>query len=564
MDHPGLFPRVCRAILLGCFVIAADPVAAQSQQPDAPAPHEHPGQDSPPSDEAPHTEHSQMMTGLLGIPKARAGSGTSWLPDVTPMYAIHREFGGWSAMLHENLFVQYIDESTARGDNQLGSVNWFMGMAERQAHGGHLGLRTMFSVERLTVGKCGYPDLLATGEFCNGQPLHDRQHPHDFFMEAAGTYEHELTDGVAMQLYAALAGEPALGPVAFPHRISALSTPIAPLTHHWLDATHISYGVVSAGAFGTRWKAEASAFNGREPDENRFDFDLDALDSFAARLSLAPADHWSLQISSGHLNEAEAPASGGPRGDVDRTTASATYHRLVGSAGFLAVTGAWGRNAEEDRATNAVLLETNLGLDARNTLFGRLEAAQKTGEHLVIPALGDEAVGVSKLHVGYTRRLTAGTFESHVGAALSFSGIPNRAERAYGRGSGIGVLLFLSARPSVMPGVPGSAASAVGSRTASPAAASPAAADPHVGHVIPAAPQAPAATPQALTVADAHAGHAITTVENPAVRLADLMCQPQVDPDTAPRATYMGKAYYFCTAGDRDLFLKAPAKYLQP
>jgi YHS domain-containing protein len=685
---------ICAAVF-GFLIMAAGPLAARSQQPAAPPPHEghdatpqpqSPGQDGRQPAEATHEEHAAVMTGPLGITRARAGSGTAWLPDVTPMYAIHREFGGWSAMLHQNLFLQYIDESTDRGDSQLGSVNWVMGMAERRARGGNLGIRTMFSLERLTVGECGYPDLLATGEFCNGQPLHDRQHPHDFFMEAAGTYERELSDTLAIQLYAALAGEPALGPVAFPHRISALSTPIAPLTHHWLDSTHISYGVVSAGVFGTRWKAEASAFNGREPDENRFDLDLGALDSFSARLWFVPADRWSLQVSRGHLNEAELPAVGGPRHDVDRTTASATYHQLVGTAGFWSVTGAWGRNAEGDHATDAVLLETDLGLDGRNTVFGRVEGAGKTGEELIIPEIGHEAATVSKLHVGYMRRLPgSGMFEPRLGAALSFSAIPDRVERAYGRDNGFGVTVFLSVRPRamamgtrtvavpptvspgpgvvtpappqlaantaagtaqphadhaeppgagaapraglqslpadspgghVMPGtaqapaagpvtpviVPGSTAPAA----VNPGAAPPAGADPHAGHVMPGAPQAPAAAPvvtaassrtsaqrpagaaprpaaapQAAPGADPHAGHvmppvpqpqatadagagyAMTTPENPAARLADLTCQPRVDPDTAPRATYRGKAYYFCTAADRDLFLKAPAKYLQ-
>ena len=73
---------------------------------------------------------------------------------------------------------------------------------------------------------------------------------------------------------AARSGEPALGPVAFPHRVSAMPNPLAPITHHWFDATHIAYGVVTGGVYGNRWKAEASLFNGREPDENRTDFDF--------------------------------------------------------------------------------------------------------------------------------------------------------------------------------------------------------------------------------------------------------------------------------------------------
>lgn len=431
------------------------------------------------------------------------------------------------------------DESTNRGDGQFGSVNWFMGMAERRVGPGYLTGRAMLSVEPLTVGECGYPDLLATGEFCNGRPIHDRQHPHDLVMEAAAVYERALTRRVALQLYGALAGEPTLGPVAYPHRISAMSTPIAPLTHHWLDSTHISYGVLSAGVFGTRWKAEASAFNGREPDENRFDLDLAPLDSFAARLWLAPADRWSLQVSRGHLNEAEVPSFGGARRDVDRTTASATYHQLLGPSGFWSVTAAWGLNTEEDHATDALLAETNVGLDPRNSVFARVEAAEKTGEDLVIPALGDERVTVSKLHLGYMRRLMSGTFEPHVGAALSFSALPNAVEQAYGRGSGFGLLMFLRVRPAAMP---------------APGAARRAATPPQ-----PTTPRTPGHTAHAPTGTSGRAVRRAAPAREPSV---DPVCGLKVDPATAPRATYEGRTYYFCSEQHRDLFLKDPAKYL--
>jgi hypothetical protein len=76
--------------------------------------------------------------------------------------------------------------------------------------------------------------------------------------------------------------------VAFPHRVSALANPIAPITHHWLDATHITFGVITSGVRSARWNAEASIFNGREPDENRTDVDFGALDSYSARFTVAP------------------------------------------------------------------------------------------------------------------------------------------------------------------------------------------------------------------------------------------------------------------------------------
>ena len=210
---------------------------------------------------------------------AREGSGTSWLPDSSPMYAVHVQRGAWMLMAHENAFLQFLHESGRRGDDDAGSINWFMGMAQRNAGRGHLGLRGMLSLEPWTIRGCGYPDLLASGEQCHGDAIHDRQHPHDFAMEIAAEYDAPLTGTTRWQVYGGPSAEPALGPVAYPHRVSAMPNPIAPIAHHWLDATHVSFGVVTGGVYGQRWKLETSAFNGREPDENRKDFDFGALDS---------------------------------------------------------------------------------------------------------------------------------------------------------------------------------------------------------------------------------------------------------------------------------------------
>ena len=210
---------------------------------------------------------------------ARDGSGTSWQPDDSPMYAFHASRAGWQLMAHENLFVQYLHESGTRGADQGGSINWFMGMAQRPAGRGRLRLNGMVSLEPFTIPGCGYPDLLASGEQCDGEAIHDRQHPHDLFMELSARYDAPLARGLRWEIYGGPAAEPALGPVAFPHRLSAMPNPLAPMSHHWLDATHVSFGVVTGGVYGAKWKAETSVFNGREPDEHRTGFDFGALDS---------------------------------------------------------------------------------------------------------------------------------------------------------------------------------------------------------------------------------------------------------------------------------------------
>ena len=275
-------------------------------------------------------EHMQMdHPDQMTMPSSHEGSGTSWLPDESPMSAVHANVGAWTLMAHGTAFLQYLNETGDRGARQVGSVNWIMGMADRSVGSGHLGVRAMLSLEPWTVRGCGYPDPLASGEVCEGAAIHDRQHPHDLVMELAATYDRPLRGQVRWQIYGGPAGEPALGPTAFPHRISAMTTPLAPITHHWFDATHISYGVATGGVYGRRWKTEASIFNGREPDEHRTTMDFGALDSYSGRAWFLPTKRWALQVSAGRLTEAEVGHDGGPRVDITRVTATATYHRMA-------------------------------------------------------------------------------------------------------------------------------------------------------------------------------------------------------------------------------------------
>jgi hypothetical protein len=400
-----------------------------------------------------------MDAGILGIPRGRAGSGTSWQPDTTPLDALHAARGRWRLMLHGNLFVHYLDEGSDRGDEDAGSVNWLMGMAHRPLAGGELTLRAMLSAEAATLGECGYPVLLATGETCEGRPLHDRQHPHDALMEVAAALEREIAPGLAAQAYVALSGEPALGPPAYPHRASSLPNPFAPIGHHWHDATHISFGVVTAGVFGATWKAEGSLFNGREPDEGRWDLDLAPLDSHAGRLWWLPDPEWALQVSGGHLEEAERDVGHGTRVDVERWTASATWHRRLAADRLLATTLAWGRNEEEGRATGALLVEGALDLTRRDTLFARAERAEKTGHDLALedPALEDRTFAVASLLVGYARQVgRAAGWALGVGGKVSASRVPAHLEPFYGTDTPLGWGVFLSARPA--PGGHGPAA----------------------------------------------------------------------------------------------------------
>lgn len=389
-------------------------------------------------------------SGPLGISQTRDGSGTSWQPEVTPMSGAMRQSGAWTFMLHGSAFLEELRAGHPRGDHQFGSINWVMGMAQRSTSSSALTFRTMLSVEPLTVGRCGYPNLLQTGEACRGAALHDVQHPHDLFMEVAVDYRHALGSGVAIDLYGGPAGEPALGPVAFPHRSSAAVNLLAPIGHHWLDSTHVSFGVVTAGLYGHTWKAEASAFNGREPDDKRYGFDFAALDSYSARLWWLPSDRWAFQVSAGHLKDKEthtgAPAA--TSSDATRVTASGTYHRLFGDR-LWATTAAWGRNAEDALATSAWLAETSFESSARDTWYGRFEVVGKTAAELSLAGLPPDVVlDVAKTQVGYTRWVWKGRgARVGLGGYAAVSRVPVAASIAYGSQFPGEVAVYLNVRP---------------------------------------------------------------------------------------------------------------------
>jgi hypothetical protein len=434
--------RQCLAAFCVTVLFAAAPSSVFAQQPPAEPAHQHPQEPSG----TPTHDMSQMTMGAMTMVPSRDGSGTSWIPDDTPMYGFHREASAWTLMAHGNVFVQYLHESGDRGSDQGGSINWFMGMADRQAGAGHLGLRAMVSLEPLTIPGCGYPDLLASGERCEGAAIHDRQHPHDLFMELAATYDRPLAHGLKLQLYGGPVGEPALGPSGFPHRLSAIANPIAPMTHHWIDATHITYGVVTGGVYAEKWKAETSVFNGREPDETRTNFDFDTMDSWSGRFSYLPAPRWALQFSAGKLNEAEAGEEGAPRIDLTRLTASATYNRVSAERVWASTLG-WGRNAEaEGGATNAFFAETSVNVADRHTWFGRLEFAGKTGHDLGIAT--DDAFTLAKLNGGYTRTLAPWKgLVPGLGAGLSASIVPQTLRDEYSQQVNVGLALFFTVRP---------------------------------------------------------------------------------------------------------------------
>lgn len=388
-----------------------------------------------------HAGHAMpmAMTGTLGgYPMSRDASGTSWQPDATPHAMGHAMRGDWTLMGHTMLNGVYDWQDGPRGDEQTFLSGMFMGSARRElAGGGTLNLRAMLSPDPF-MGKRGYPLLLAAGETADGvTPLVDRQHPHDLFMELAASYAWHLGERDSAFLYAGLPGEPAFGPPAFMHRPAAMTSPEAPITHHWLDSTHITFGVVTAGWVRDRWKFEASQFTGREPDEQRYDIERPRFDSTALRASWNPGASWSLQAS---WADVESPEQLEPEVDEERLSASVLYGHDLGGGRTWAATLAWGhKNPNEGDSTDAIALEAAVTPSQDWQLFGRaewIETHELGADHL-------DTHEVAKISLGLRREFPlSDRVRLGLGVLYTFNDIDEALRASYG-GSPDGAMVFL-------------------------------------------------------------------------------------------------------------------------
>jgi hypothetical protein len=396
----------------------------------------------------PHAGHvmppgqAMAATGLLGpYPMSRDASGTAWQPDASTHGGLHAMAGPWSLMGHAAFNLVQSRQGGPRGDDKTFLAGMVMGAARRDfASGDTLNLRAMASPDPF-MGRRGYPLLLAAGETADGRtPLVDRQHPHDLIMELSAAYSRRISDDDSLFVYAGLPGEPAFGPPAFMHRLSTADSPEAPISHHWLDSTHITFGVVTAGWVHSNWKLEASRFKGREPDQRRYDIETPRFDSTAARISWNPTANWSLQGSWAELTSPEALE---PDLDERRWSASAIYTAPFGAQGRWSATAAWGRKNRSDGVTaDAFTVEASLKPNARWTLFARAEQIE-TDE---LDAHGGHGHGdletVAKLSVGAVRDWqVARNVKFGVGGLYTFNDIPAPLRHAYGA-SPDGAMIF--------------------------------------------------------------------------------------------------------------------------
>lgn len=379
-------------------------------------------------------DHGMSHAFSRSLPMNRNGSGTGWLPDNTPMYAWMKSGDTWSTMLHGGLFIrqnwQNINNSKADA-RQFDAPGWVMGMAQRKTgRNGLLLFRGMLSIDPITVGGDGYPLLFQSGETYDGKPLVNRQHPHDFISELSVGYTQRLNDDVDVSVYIGYPGEPAIGPTAFMHRISSMNNPDAPLGHHWQDATHIIFGVATAGVRYKNFKLEASSFTGREPNEERFNFDRPRFDSYSYRLSFAPSKSIVLQASRAFI---KSPEELDPDQDVDRTTASVIFSGKTHHNKTLTAAMVYGFNDEGGHhQESSFLMESNYQVK-KLAVYGRYEWIEKSGEELQITIPGEDIFSIQALTLGVNYRIGSWLkTDTAIGVQGTFNFIPSSLESIYG------------------------------------------------------------------------------------------------------------------------------------
>ena len=388
-----------------------------------------------------------MKSALGPYSMTREGSGTSWQPDATPMMGLHMTDGDWALMAHGFVNAIYDKQTGPRGDKKAFTESMADADGQSASRTGNARL-ARDGLARSDDGKSGYPLLFQTGETADGRtPLVDRQHPHDLFMELSTSYSLKLGDDSAAFAYFGLPGEPALGPTAFMHRFSGMRNPEAPLTHHWLDSTHITYGVATIGASKGPVQLEGSWFNGREPDQFCWNIETRKFDSWSTRLSYNPLPELSMQVSYGDL---KSPEQLEPDTRVKRTTASITYHLQKGADNW-ATTLAYGRNKKSGPTVNVSepgwLLESTYVVRDTHTIFARAEQLNNSELFQEGQPLHGEEFRIRKFSVGYIYDFTkTGPVKWGIGGLVGFLKAPSQLDPYYGSSPRSYALVFLQGR----------------------------------------------------------------------------------------------------------------------
>jgi hypothetical protein len=196
------------------------------------------------------------------------------------------------------------------------------------------------------------------------------------------------------------------------------------------DYSHVTFGVITVGYFYKRVKIDTSLFNGREPDEKRYDIDEPRFDSGSIRLSMNPSNNTCLQFSHGYIKEPEVLEPGGEHSPYNRIS----YLELSCFLRQHAFNGAGlGNEQTGPRQGTKFLAEADYQF-GENALFTRMEFIKKSGEELGLEEeKSRDLFSISAFTLGIARTI----FSSHnvsisIGALCTVSPVERDLGRIYG------------------------------------------------------------------------------------------------------------------------------------
>lgn len=381
-----------------------------------------------------------MMHGMYGnYPMTREASGTSWVPDSSPVEGIHKMHYEWMLMFLGFSYLVFDDQRGPRGGKKVFDENMLMFMTQKDIERYTFAFRSMFSLEPGTEWKCGYPLLLQTGETCDGKtPLIDFQHPHNLFMELALVNTLRVSENSSVFLYTALPGEPALGPPVYIMRFSSEYIPETPITHHWMDSTHITFGVITAGYVYKNAKFEVCGFKGREPSQHKWRIEKPKLDSYSLRFSLNPTNDLALQLSYGFLKSREQLE---PFVNTKRWVMSGIYNKSWKNNNLQAAAMLGINKDEPGNLLPGFLIEATAEFDLKHLCFARFETVNKDDLFVAPCPLACSIFNVNKLTLGYVREWVTGHLKWGLGGLIDFPFVPKKIKSFYGNDTSFMIFL---------------------------------------------------------------------------------------------------------------------------
>ena len=335
------------------------PMPAKPASPEAPRRKTDRQAGQTPTPDSQHPGHPMAMTGALGpYPMTRESSGTAWQPDTSEHAGVEVMSGDWTLMAHGVLNLVYDHQSGPRGDDKAFACGMLMGMAQRPLGNGTLQFKAMVSPDPL-MGPSGYPLLLASGETANGRRPADRPPASARLLHGAvglGLAEHRPEEQrLSLCRPAGRAGVRAAGLHAprGDHGFArgADQPPLAGLHAHQLRRGR------PAGLVLDRVKLEVSRFNGREPDQHRWNIETGPLE-FDRRSAFVEPD--ANARAAGELGAFHRSRAARARVDQKRWSASALWADEVAPGWKLAGTLAWGRKSVPGHSDDAFAAEASL------------------------------------------------------------------------------------------------------------------------------------------------------------------------------------------------------------